>query len=585
VTTYPGLLVRNATQPILPANGEYLGLANTYNAYGKVGPTAIVKDGTTYRAWAEMVAAAVSQGGTQTYGQTGAFDADTSTGYLTSTDGATWTWYDSNADGNPDRVLEPTSSSWMNGEAVPGTVFWDGFAGLWRLWGHGGNNTGPRGIYYATASNPQGPWTIGNSGTQVLQGSGVAGRFDESWVSDPRVLKKADGTYLMLYRGQPASGGPQIGAATSPDGITWTRVGTTPVVAYGSGWDNVAIYPGGLWYDGSTYHLWFGGGTVDDGGDGLGYASSSDGTTWTKAANNPVIVDAPGGSTSQLDTDSVGDTIWAYQDGSLIRVQYGSEKFTPNGGSGTFRSRIEAQLNIRAPLWIGAGTAQFTATNAANIASMSPPNGAIGDLLYLFLARNDNTAAPAAPTGWTADSNLTGVNGTAQSVAAYYKYATSATGTTDATGAVTFGSSTIARGGVVLRFAQPFGAGLPTDVSSRNAVASTATTVTATNVTSTQPYTLGVFVALAVGLRVAGNAMTNWGGTYLTLQTTTLGTDITLAYGIKPFDAAGSYGTPGITWSANTTTGAATALLFGLLPANQTVPPLTAPRPRAYLRF
>jgi hypothetical protein len=220
------------------------------------------------------------------------------------------------------------------------------------------------------------------------------------------------------------------------------------------------------------------------------------------------------------------------------------------------------------PTFTGAGTAQFIATNAQAIPTMSPPNGNVGDLLLLFLLRNDGTAAPSAPTGWTALASLTGVNSTLASVGTYYKYATSATGTADATGTVTFGSSTIVRGGVVLRIAGSVGSGDPTDARSLLNVASTATTMSTTNITSTSANTLGLFLPLAIGVRGTNNstAITNWSGNTIGLQTTPLGNDLTLAYSARAFATAGSYLTPGITWGVNTTTGAGISLLLAIKP-------------------
>jgi len=218
---------------------------------------------------------------------------------------------------------------------------------------------------------------------------------------------------------------------------------------------------------------------------------------------------------------------------------------------------------------VGAGTAQFQASNAQAIPTMSPPNGNVGDLLLLVLLRNDNTAAPAAPSGWTALASLTGVNSTLASVGTYYKYATSATGTSDATGTVTFGSSTVVRGGVVLRIAGSVGSGDPTEARSILNVASTATTMSTTNITSTSANTLGLFVPVAIGQRGTSGttAVTNWSGNTVGLQTTTLGNDLTLAYSARTFATAGSYLTPGVPWSVNTTTGAGISLLMAIKPA------------------
>jgi len=225
------------------------------------------------------------------------------------------------------------------------------------------------------------------------------------------------------------------------------------------------------------------------------------------------------------------------------------------------------------PSWVAAGTLVATATNGASLSPV-PPNGSIGDFLLLVLERNDTTAAPSV-TNWTNVAALTSTNGTS-STAVYYRYATSATGSVDAPSAITFGSSTVARAGVILRFANvdPIS---PIHQATLNNVASTATTVNATNITSTLDNTLAVFIATMIGARSTTNTTTNWtagaGVTAFASQNTTVGNDETIGYGSKQFDTAGSYLSPGIVWTTNTTTGVGQGLLLGL---NAVGPPITA---------
>jgi hypothetical protein len=225
------------------------------------------------------------------------------------------------------------------------------------------------------------------------------------------------------------------------------------------------------------------------------------------------------------------------------------------------------QAAAAAPTFVGAGTAAWTATNGATF-TPTIPNGSVGDLLLMVIQRNDTTAAPTL-TGWTNIAGLTGTNSTTQSVAVYRKYATSATGSADQL-AITFGTSTVARGGVCLRLsgADPTS---PIHNSSRLTVASTAATVSSTNITSTVANTLGIFIAANIGARSTTNATTNWpagsGVTNFASQQTTVGADLTIGYAAKQFASAGSYLTPGITWTTNTTTGVGTGLLIAIAPA------------------
>ncbi|HVY48152.1 MAG TPA: hypothetical protein VHB21_19825, partial [Minicystis sp.] len=90
------------------------------------------------------------------------------------------------------------------------------------------------GIHYATAPSLDGPWT--QSGV-VLAPSRVQGSFDRDDVCDPSVVR-VDGTYYMYYgaNNYTDASGPyyyttNIGVASSPDGVHWTRMnGGRPIV-------------------------------------------------------------------------------------------------------------------------------------------------------------------------------------------------------------------------------------------------------------------------------------------------------------------------------------------------------------------
>jgi hypothetical protein len=539
------------------ANGEALGLANTRSDYNKIGPTVVLKLGPSdYRAWFEESALMPTFGGPTSYvGQIGAFDADTPGGYATATDGATWTARDTVPDANvPDRVIHPNcspgspSTDWMRGEASPGCVIWDPTAGLFKCWGHGGNNTGPRAIFYATSSDGI-AWTFGNSGAPVLQ-AGATGAWDDGRVADARVIQISATSYVMLYRGTPASGMPQIGRATSSDGISWTKTGTTPVVASGTGWDAFAVYTGGLLYDAPSgqMHLWYGGDNAGDtGGQALGYAWSDDlGATWTKSPLNPVL----GLSAAGLDSATVGDTIFAYVDGATAKIQYGAEKPTPNGLTGYFRGRLEATVPFAplAPTLVGAGASSFTATTGATLSPGLPTGWQPNDIHVLVAHRSDNTAMTAL-AGWTqlfAQNNTTG-----QRVEVWWRRAV----TGDAAPAVTFGTSTIVRGAVI------FGVrGCPRDVSPFNLTSISANaasaTVSTSNISPATAPTLGVFVyayeddPTAAATPAGPTDQQDWQP--FSIATSALGTDMALGVSSRKWGQAGSYGTPSTTVSGGT---------------------------------
>jgi predicted GH43/DUF377 family glycosyl hydrolase len=119
---------------------------------------------------------------------------------------------------------------------------------------------------------------------------------DTDWEEDinrPSVLKRPDG-YHLWYTGQ-ARGHSWIGHARSPDGRTWTRTGTKPVLAPDAPWEKVAVMcPDVAWDEAARqYRMWYSGGEQYE-PDAIGHAASPDGLRWTKEKSNPVFRADPG---------------------------------------------------------------------------------------------------------------------------------------------------------------------------------------------------------------------------------------------------------------------------------------------------
>ena len=116
---------------------------------------------------------------------------------------------------------------------------------------------------------------------------GASGEWDDYGLLSGAVIW--DGSqYLMYFTGIDGSNW-RIGAATSPDGVVWTKYANNPVIVLGASgeWDDVHVLRPDALFDGSTYHLWY---TASDGGYyRIGHATSPDGFTWTKDPDNPVV--------------------------------------------------------------------------------------------------------------------------------------------------------------------------------------------------------------------------------------------------------------------------------------------------------
>ncbi len=107
-----------------------------------------------------------------------------------------------------------------------------------------------------------------------------------------------DGTiYHMWFWGTDANGvWGDIGHATSPDKVTWTMDPGNPVLTRGApgSWDDQVLIISTVVFDGSLFHMWYTGWHLNR--ERIGYATSPDGSVWTKYVHNPVIDVGPPGS-------------------------------------------------------------------------------------------------------------------------------------------------------------------------------------------------------------------------------------------------------------------------------------------------
>ena len=229
--------------------------------------------------------------------------------WYTHVDGSDWTfYYADSSDGitwaNHQQVLAPSgvSGDWDEVRVVGPSVINDG--GTYKMWYAGYDDDGVYTIGYATS--PDGTtWTkVG----QVLD-VGSPGAWDAQMVREPWVIKDGS-TYKMWYEG--TSNWPQfeIGYATSTDGVNWTKHASNPVFSgTPGGWDAFQVYAPSVVKDGDTYHMYFSG-TDNDMSQrwSTGYATSSDGISWTEASRNPVLIPVTGDSLDYVSVLNDGGT-------------------------------------------------------------------------------------------------------------------------------------------------------------------------------------------------------------------------------------------------------------------------------------
>jgi predicted GH43/DUF377 family glycosyl hydrolase len=336
----------------LDANGnghDRIGLATSSNgaSFGKFAGAQTLTSvldigalGTQFDArGASGVAAAVTTGsGADTY--VGFHSGTRGTDFLprigesTSADAAVWTKVDGSATGGAIFDLGSGVSADNKGALEPAPLL---DATTYNLYYTGLNSAATASILLRTSpqdgttKQPTNAWSA--SGTQVVAGD--ASGFDATAVSHPSVIKDG-GSYVMHYTGISA-GAPEIGRITSASATfsSPTR-SATPVVTKGAVGEfdaNGAKDPVVVKVSGTDYRMAYTG--IDaDGIERLGYATSSDGATWTKQgvllnpSHTGFAFDEVGLRAGGMMLDAAGTTLHLYTTGSDRTARQRSGNFT-----------------------------------------------------------------------------------------------------------------------------------------------------------------------------------------------------------------------------------------------------------------
>jgi len=113
--------------------------------------------------------------------------------------------------------------------------------------------------------------------------------FDVDGVSSPVVWSRDDSTLVMAYGGHQGEM-ITIGSATSIDGITWTR--EDQLLVNGDDWNSQAMEPSHMEVTEEGWRLWYSG--TDGASWRIGYATSTDGYTWTNSTEPVFETGKPG---------------------------------------------------------------------------------------------------------------------------------------------------------------------------------------------------------------------------------------------------------------------------------------------------
>jgi predicted GH43/DUF377 family glycosyl hydrolase len=192
-------------------------------------------------------------------------------------------------------IPEGKLSDWNRWKSDP-FVMKDG--NIYKMW-YGTNQDGTKTQIGYAESYDGIKWT--HHPTPVLR-IGPEGAWDDEDVETPTVVKY-NGIYHLWYcaRGslnESEDAFPEntyrIGHATSPDGIHWTKDPNNPVIPLGKiyiDWDWACTAEPTVVVEDGTFKMWYLGGDVYKGKFRLrvGYATSKDGSNWTKHQENPVL--------------------------------------------------------------------------------------------------------------------------------------------------------------------------------------------------------------------------------------------------------------------------------------------------------
>jgi len=167
--------------------------------------------------------------------------------------------------------------------------------GTYFMWYAGGSLRHPNpthGIGYATS--PDGESWRKYQGNPILT-RGLSGSWDVSGISSPSIIRLGD-TYFMAYAGTNDVFW-RIGLAASSDRVTWTKYSGNPVFTQGEygEWDDQGVGDPMVIFDGTEFKMYYTGYDGSTTRTQIGLATSTDGLTWNRAPNNPVLTEGSSG--------------------------------------------------------------------------------------------------------------------------------------------------------------------------------------------------------------------------------------------------------------------------------------------------
>jgi hypothetical protein len=213
-----------------------------------------------------------------------AFGVNHQIGHATSPEGITWTMDPQNPVMTPEAEGDWEVDSYISLAAIhDGTQF--------RMWYGGCDSVS---CQVGMATSPDGSvWT--RYSENPVYGTGPVGSFDYGSAQPGTVIRRGGLYHMWYSAVDTNKfyGSGSIGYATSSDGVTWVRYPSAVLEPGPLQWESSLVYGPGVIFDGASYHMWYTGiwaiGNIALGAQ-IGYATSPDGISWTKDPGNPIDV-------------------------------------------------------------------------------------------------------------------------------------------------------------------------------------------------------------------------------------------------------------------------------------------------------
>lgn len=253
----------------------------------------VIYDGKIYRMWFN-----------------GGHSGSNGVGYATSKDGISWSQL-----AGP--VLERgLPGAWDRSSVALGSVLWNGT--FFMMWYRGTNPTTFASGAVGLATSKDGVSWTKDSRNPVLTATAI----DQGYIASPYVIR-LELTYNMWYTGKNANSTKptSILYATSYDGLKWTKWPHAVFLSSSdpTAWDSSSVYSPSVYFNGTTFWLWYSSLGPNNGPPQIGLATSPDGATWTRYPPNPILSPGAPGTWDFAGVEqanlAIGDGLMIYYDG------------------------------------------------------------------------------------------------------------------------------------------------------------------------------------------------------------------------------------------------------------------------------